>query len=81
MELLGLGLELDEAALGVDEDGVFGLLAHIELLLEGLRRLVPGLASLPHVSQAVEDGTHPDDALLEPFETHLDGVLYLRSAI
>jgi len=39
VELLGLRLELLEAALGVDVDGVLGLLADVEFLLELLRCL------------------------------------------
>lgn len=39
MELLGLRLELLEAAFGVDVDGIFGVFANIELVFELLRRL------------------------------------------
>lgn len=39
MELLGLGLELLEPALGVDVDGIFGVFANVELGPELLRSL------------------------------------------
>jgi len=39
VEVLGLGLELLKAALGVDVDGVLGVLANVELGLELLGRL------------------------------------------
>jgi hypothetical protein len=39
VQVLGLGLELLEAAFGVDVDGILGVLANVELGLELLRRL------------------------------------------
>jgi hypothetical protein len=39
VQLLGLLLELLESALGIDVDGVLGVLAEVELCFECLRRL------------------------------------------
>jgi hypothetical protein len=39
VKFLGLGLEFLEATFGVNVDGIFGMLAYVELLLELLRSL------------------------------------------
>jgi hypothetical protein len=51
MEPLGLGLELLEAALGVDVDGVLGVLADVELVLELLGRLYVSTISVGGITK------------------------------
>lgn len=51
MELFGLGLQLLEPPFRVDVDGIFRMLAKVELVLEGLRCLPD-----PHVSDWEKGG-------------------------
>lgn len=39
VQFLGLGLELLEAPFGIDENGIFGMLADVELVFDLLRCL------------------------------------------